>query len=98
MTAPFPCDAVERKHLPEGPFHIFLMASLLFAGIKISTLRVVQLMPKLLTQELYFSVEKRPVFDRNAGRLHVGIRIRVPKSTAFGCKTNPETEHSTNLF
>jgi len=73
MTAPFPCDAVERKRLPEGPFHICLMVSLLFAGIKISTLRVVQLMPKLLTQEVSFSVEKRPVFHRNFGRVKIGI-------------------------
>jgi hypothetical protein len=49
------------------------MVSLLFAGIKISTLRVVQLMPKLLTQEVSFSVEKRPVFDRNRGRVQIGM-------------------------
>jgi hypothetical protein len=77
MTAPFPCDAVERKRLPEGPFHICLMISLLFAGINISTLRVVQLMPKLLTQGGFVSAENRPVFDWNSGRLHVGIRMLV---------------------
>jgi hypothetical protein len=73
MTAPFPCDAVERKHLPEGPFHICLMVSLLFAGIEISTLRAVYLMPKLLTQEVSFSAENRPIFDWNRGRLQIGI-------------------------
>ena len=36
-------------------------------------------MPKLLIQELIFSAENWPVFDRNAGRLHVGIRTREGK-------------------
>ncbi|WP_455854520.1 hypothetical protein [Ensifer canadensis] len=50
-----------------------LMVSLLFAGIKISTLLVVHLMPKLLTQGVIFSAENRPVFDRNRGRLQIGM-------------------------
>lgn len=49
------------------------MVSLLFAGIKISTLRVVQLMPKLLTQGGLFSVGKWPIFDWNSGRLQIGM-------------------------
>jgi hypothetical protein len=56
------------------------MVSLLFAGIKISTLRVVHLMPKLLTQGMIISAGKWPVFDRNAGRLHVGIRSQPSSS------------------
>ncbi len=49
------------------------MVSLLFAGIKISTLHVVHLMPKLLTQGVFFSAENRPVFDWNRGRLQIGM-------------------------
>ncbi len=52
------------------------MVSLLFAGIKIPSLITRYRCQKLLTQEVIFSVENRPVFDRNAGRLHVGIRNR----------------------
>ncbi|CDX42556.1 conserved hypothetical protein [Mesorhizobium sp. SOD10] len=30
-------------------------------------------MPKLLTQEVIFSAENWPVFDRNGGRLQIGM-------------------------
>ncbi|QPB22631.1 hypothetical protein [Rhizobium sp. 007] len=68
------------------------MVSLLFAGIKISTFIVGHLMPKLLTQGecsvpktgrsligmvAGFKSEWWPVFDRNGGRLHVGIRTQA---------------------
>jgi hypothetical protein len=49
------------------------MVSLLFAGIEISTLRVVHLMPKLLTQGMIISAGKWPVFDWNSGRLQIGM-------------------------
>lgn len=53
----------------------YLMVSFLFTGIKISLLITGIVMPRLLTQEIIFSAENRPVFDWNDGRLHVGIRI-----------------------
>jgi len=49
------------------------MVSLLFAGIKISPFIAGHLMPKLLTQEVMFSAENRPVFDWNGGRLQIGM-------------------------
>ncbi|OWW02165.1 hypothetical protein ATY81_23115 [Rhizobium sp. R72] len=70
------------------------MVSLLFAGIKIPSFIASYLMPKLLTQGVIFSAETGrsligtvagfksewwPVFDRNAGRLHIGIRIETRK-------------------
>jgi hypothetical protein len=60
------------------------MVNLLFAGIKIPSLITRYRCQKLLTQEVIFSAENRPVFDRNAGRLHVGIRNRRPLSMATG--------------
>ncbi|MGX9120855.1 hypothetical protein ACWTU6_30150 [Mesorhizobium sp. BHbsci] len=54
-----------------------LIVSLLFAGIKISPFTAGRLMPKLLTQELIFIAENWPVFDRNGGRLQIGIAAGV---------------------
>nr|AFJ91487.1 short hypothetical protein [Sinorhizobium meliloti] len=69
--------AISRELVPLPASRIIcrncLMVSLLFAGIKISTLLVVHLMPKLLTQGVIFSAENRPVFDRNRGRLQIGM-------------------------
>ncbi|SEO93136.1 hypothetical protein SAMN05216228_10301, partial [Rhizobium tibeticum] len=50
-----------------------LMVSLLFAGIKIPSFIARYLMPKLLTQGVIFSAENWPVFDRNGGRLQIGM-------------------------
>ncbi|AJC82171.1 hypothetical protein IE4803_PB00114 (plasmid) [Rhizobium etli bv. phaseoli str. IE4803] len=51
------------------------MVSLLFAGIKMSSLITRYRCQKLLTQEVIFSAENWPVFDWNAGRLHVGMLV-----------------------
>ncbi|WP_192244541.1 hypothetical protein [Mesorhizobium silamurunense] len=61
------------------------MISLLFAGIKISPFTAGHLMPKLLTQEVIFSAENWPVFDRNGGRLRVGIRTQEALAAEGEC-------------
>jgi hypothetical protein len=49
------------------------MVSLLFAGIKMSSFITRYRCQKLLTQEVIFSAENRPVFDWNGGRLQIGM-------------------------
>jgi hypothetical protein len=45
----------------------------LFAGIKMSSFITRYRCQKLLTQEVIFSAENRPVFDWNGGRLQIGM-------------------------
>lgn len=58
------------------------MVSVLFAGIKMSSFIVRQLMPKLLTQEVIFSAENWPTFGWNGGRSLIGMAAGFTSESA----------------